>query len=116
MRVQETTPPTEAGACCGENPQASCCGTTAATCCTSAATRSADAACCERAATLSGADARAIDVTHGQRDQSGEPASLSVAVIGAGPIGLAAAAHLIARGETPIIFESGATVGASMLE
>ena len=37
-------------------------------------------------------------------------------MIGAGPIGLAAAAHLIARGETPIVFEAGATVGASMLQ
>ena len=37
--------------------------------------------------------------------------SLPVAVIGAGPVGLAAAAHLIARGETPIVFEAGETVG-----
>lgn len=41
---------------------------------------------------------------------------LPVAVIGAGPVGLAAAAHLIERGETPIVFESGATVGANMLD
>lgn len=41
---------------------------------------------------------------------------LPVAVIGAGPVGLAAAAHLIERGETPIIFETGASVGASMLK
>lgn len=40
--------------------------------------------------------------------------SLPVAVIGAGPVGLAAAAHLIERGETPVIFEAGAEVGASM--
>lgn len=42
-------------------------------------------------------------------------AHLPVAVIGAGPVGLAAAAHLIERGETPLIFEAGSTVGASML-
>jgi thioredoxin reductase len=41
--------------------------------------------------------------------------SLPVAVIGAGPVGLAAAAHLIERGETPLVLEAGATVGASML-
>jgi len=41
--------------------------------------------------------------------------NLPVAVIGAGPVGLAAAAHLIERGETPIVFEAGASVGASML-
>ncbi len=42
--------------------------------------------------------------------------SLPVAVIGAGPVGLAAAAHLIERGETPIVFESGSSVGANMLD
>jgi hypothetical protein len=41
---------------------------------------------------------------------------LPVAVIGAGPVGLAAAARLIERGITPVIFEKGATVGASILE
>ncbi|HZO25493.1 MAG TPA: NAD(P)-binding domain-containing protein [Chloroflexota bacterium] len=41
--------------------------------------------------------------------------SLPVAVIGAGPIGLAAAAHLVSRGETPLILEAGASVGASIL-
>lgn len=40
--------------------------------------------------------------------------SLPVAVIGAGPIGLAAAAHLLSRGETPLAFEAGASVGASI--
>jgi len=41
---------------------------------------------------------------------------LPVAVIGAGPIGLAAAAHLRSRGETPIVFEAGAQVGAAIRE
>ena len=36
---------------------------------------------------------------------------LPVAVIGAGPVGLAAAAHLLARGETPLILEAGPAVG-----
>ena len=36
---------------------------------------------------------------------------LPVAVIGAGPVGLAAAAHLLARGETPIVLEAGPAVG-----
>jgi len=39
-----------------------------------------------------------------------------VAVIGAGPVGLAAAAHLIESGETPIVFEAGSSVGASILQ
>jgi hypothetical protein len=41
---------------------------------------------------------------------------LPVAVIGAGPVGLAAAAHLVARGLRPLVLERGANVGASMLE
>jgi thioredoxin reductase len=42
------------------------------------------------------------------------PASLPVAVIGAGPVGLAAAAHLVSRGETPIVLEAGEEVGAAV--
>ena len=40
--------------------------------------------------------------------------SLPVAIIGAGPIGLAAAAHLHARGEAFVILEAGSAVGASL--
>lgn len=43
-------------------------------------------------------------------------ASLPVAIIGAGPVGLAAAAHLLRRGETPLVFEAGPSVGAAILE
>jgi hypothetical protein len=39
-----------------------------------------------------------------------------VAVIGAGPVGLAAAAHLLERGLDPLIFEAGARVGAAVRE
>jgi cation diffusion facilitator CzcD-associated flavoprotein CzcO len=42
--------------------------------------------------------------------------TLPVAVIGAGPVGLAAAAHLLSRGETPVVLEAGPTVGASIRE
>jgi thioredoxin reductase len=38
----------------------------------------------------------------------------TVAVIGAGPVGMAAAAHLLAQGLAPVVFESGATVGANL--
>ena len=41
---------------------------------------------------------------------------LPVAVIGAGPVGLAAAAHLTERGTTPLILEAGDSVGASVLQ
>lgn len=39
---------------------------------------------------------------------------LPVAVIGVGPVGLAAASHLIQRGETPIVFEAGSEIGANI--
>lgn len=39
---------------------------------------------------------------------------LPVAVLGAGPVGLAAAAHLAARGFTPLILEAGAQVTANL--
>jgi cation diffusion facilitator CzcD-associated flavoprotein CzcO len=39
---------------------------------------------------------------------------LPVAVIGAGPIGLAAAAQLVMRGEQPLILEAGDSVGTSI--
>jgi hypothetical protein len=40
---------------------------------------------------------------------------LPVAVIGAGPVGLAAAVHLLAQGEEPLIFEAGPVAGANVL-
>ncbi len=40
--------------------------------------------------------------------------TLPVVVIGAGPVGLASAAHLIERGLTPLVLEAGDAVGAGM--
>lgn len=37
-----------------------------------------------------------------------------VVVIGAGPVGLAAAAHLLEKGETPLVLEAGTTAAASV--
>ncbi|MEK3915657.1 NAD(P)-binding domain-containing protein [Paenibacillus sp. FSL H7-0331] len=42
--------------------------------------------------------------------------SLPVAIIGGGPVGLAAAAHLSLRGESFVIFEAGAAVGSNILK
>lgn len=42
------------------------------------------------------------------------PASLPIAVIGGGPVGLVAAAHLIARGLPVKVYEAGPAVGANM--
>ena len=40
-----------------------------------------------------------------------KPSSLPVAIIGGGPVGLAAAAHLLERGLQPVVFEADASVG-----
>lgn len=40
---------------------------------------------------------------------------LPIAIVGAGPVGLAAAAHLIEKGERPIILEAGDSAAASVL-
>lgn len=39
-----------------------------------------------------------------------------IVIIGAGPVGLATAAHLVRKGETPLVFEAGTTVGSAMLQ
>lgn len=41
---------------------------------------------------------------------------LPVAIIGAGPVGLAAAAHLVNQGQDFIVLESGSSVGSNILE
>lgn len=41
---------------------------------------------------------------------------LPIAGIGAGPAGLAAAAHLLGRGLRPIVFEKGAQAGSAVAE
>ncbi|MFD4723125.1 NAD(P)-binding domain-containing protein [Streptomyces sp. NPDC058423] len=43
-------------------------------------------------------------------------AALPVAVIGAGPIGLAAAAHLVERGLEPLVLEAGTSAGSAVRE
>jgi thioredoxin reductase len=40
--------------------------------------------------------------------------NLPVAVIGAGAVGLAAAAHLVQRGETPLVFEMGSQIASNV--
>jgi thioredoxin reductase len=42
--------------------------------------------------------------------------ALPVVVVGAGPAGLAAAAHLVGRGVTPLVLEAGAAAGAAVRE
>lgn len=49
-----------------------------------------------------------------RRSGPADPATLPVAVIGAGPMGLAAAAHLADRGETPLVLEAGESVATGV--
>src|SRR4051794_16707367 len=46
----------------------------------------------------------------------GEASELPVVVLGAGPVGLAAAAHLLKRGLKPLVLEAGDQVGAAIRE
>src|SRR3954447_11441690 len=43
------------------------------------------------------------------------PGTLPVAVIGGGPVGLAAAARLLERGMEPVVLEAGSSVGTAAL-
>ncbi|MBD3943977.1 FAD-dependent oxidoreductase, partial [Microbacterium sp. NEAU-LLC] len=54
-----------------------------------------------------------LDLTPRVAD-TGRLTALPVAIIGAGPIGLAAAAHLVERGIDFLIFEAGDEVAASV--
>lgn len=44
----------------------------------------------------------------------GTQSKLPVAVIGAGPVGLAAASHLLVQGENVLVFEAGESIGANI--
>src|ERR1700730_878601 len=52
----------------------------------------------------------------GYKHMTRQDTTHSVVIIGAGPVGLAAAAHLVRKGEKPVLVEAGDTVGASMLQ
>ena len=55
-----------------------------------------------------------LDLTP-RRATTGRTAGLPVAVIGAGPVGLAAAAHLVERGIPFVIYEAGDEIAASVM-
>lgn len=47
---------------------------------------------------------------------AGPSTTLPVAIVGAGPIGLAAAVHLLRRGEMPLVLEAAETAGANVAQ
>src|SRR5215204_211075 len=65
-------------------------------------------------ATVLPARSTSIDATRCEELPMDDVTPLPVAVIGAGPVGLAAAAHLLSRGLEPLILEAGDRVGASV--
>ena len=100
----------DSSACCSSSAQATCCEPSdKASCCgaETAASGVAPSSCgCAAGGAASGAE--------GADEAVDDPDELPVAVIGAGPVGLAAAAHLVARGIEPLVFEAGDAVGASV--
>jgi thioredoxin reductase len=99
--LQESTAGNDCG--CGD----ACCGTGAPVAAVRAETGCCGETCCGEG-TAVGELAQTSAVVMGQGD------TLPIAIIGAGPVGLAAAAHVLARGGTPLVLEAGATVGASI--
>lgn len=89
-----------------QEPAASCCGVSA--CCTGAEQAVDPGVTVQQAKTEAGCGCVS--------GQDGEHAELPVVVIGAGPVGLAAAAHLAERGLDFLVLEAGAAVGAAMAE
>jgi flavin-dependent dehydrogenase len=101
MSVSNTccTPSVQAS-CCEPAAKESCCGTTAA------GTTPESSAC-----GCAGGQSAAPAATGSDPD---DPEELPVAVIGAGPVGLAAAAHLLEYGQQPLILEAGDEVAAGV--
>ena len=60
--------------------------------------------------------AKQIEIVLGHEARASNLSDLPVAIIGGGPVGLAAAAHLLERGLPVKLYEAGATVGASVLD
>jgi thioredoxin reductase len=132
--TDETNTAAGTASCCGPAAAAPTAGAeilstagAASVCCGTAQAASEAGACCDPAAkaeALEGgasccgpADAESIDpgrLADSAPAAQADPAGPPVVVIGAGPVGLAAAAHLAERGLPLLVLEAGATVGASM--
>src|SRR3954464_8423821 len=83
-----------------------------AACCGDPTPNAATGACCTDPAADCGCQSPALPERADPRSTSEHtPSRLPVAIIGAGPIGLAAAAHLLEKGETAIVLEAHTAVG-----
>jgi thioredoxin reductase len=122
MNTQNAAPMTSAGCCGGPAPSgvAACCvkdadakasGETGCGCASAAPSEGSEAtgpaaACCG----TSKAESEALGPGINPLDRAPWP----VTVIGAGPVGLSAVAHLIERGIEPLLLEAGDSVGANL--
>ena len=97
------TPAAASSACCGDPTPNSATGA----CCSDPA----DSCSCQSTTVIAPAVRRAARPT-----PTAQASRLPVAIIGAGPVGLAAAAHLVEKGEKPIVLEAGSAVAQSIRE
>src|SRR5687767_5500945 len=90
----------------------------ASACCGDPTPNAETGACCAAPSATCGCQSKQTDARAASASPvaPAPPGRLPVAVIGAGPVGLAAAAQLVARGETPLVLEAGDAVGASIRE
>jgi thioredoxin reductase len=128
--TSSTPAPAGSSGCCGPTTAAAqpaptggvCCGTAqaaaeAGACCdpaTKADALAAGASCCGPTAASTTASVPVAAAETAAVDRPAGPAEPPVVVIGAGPVGLAAAAHLAERGLPFLVLEAGDTVGASV--
>ena len=92
---------------------------TASACCGDPTPNPTTGACCSDPADSCSCNSTAIATPALRRAASTTPTPnrrLPVAIIGAGPVGLAAAAHLVEKGERPIVLEAGLAVASSIRE
>ncbi len=97
-------------ACCSTKQQATCCDASDKASCCGTGARSDGASC--------GCDAGVVSLSTSTPVRRTDITSvdLPVVIIGAGPVGLAAAAHLSQRGVRFVILEAGSAAGASILK
>ncbi|MEU4560438.1 FAD-dependent oxidoreductase [Actinoplanes sp. NPDC023936] len=107
----------QADACCAPESRteaiadgASCCAPAAAT----AQAETQEAGCCGPAATTRAVELPPTPAARPVPVAGGRPEQAPVVVIGAGPVGLAAAAHLHEQGLPFLVLEAGDQVGASV--
>ena len=113
-------------ACCAPAAQVSCCEPAAkADCCGADASGAGGCGCSEGATRRVAGGGRTGGCAGPRRSGPAEVDTLEpvagaapppVVVIGAGPVGLAAAAHLLERGLEPLVLEAGDRVGAAVAE